>query len=259
LKSIKNGLFKNLTNGLTLVIVKSNLKKSVVFGIRSEEVIVKTLAILGLVVSTGLLISAPVRASVVVTEGGIAVAGQGEVSSVTGGVNYNFNSGSTPPFTPAGQALFETGSGSGYAAPFGDTSQYVSIGTNPTPGTATLVLPFASSKSNYLGLYWGSIDAYNSITITDSSGTTVINAANFPILNPANGDQGLGGSAYVNIVDSNYITSVTFSSNQQAFEFDNVTVAAVPEASTWAMMLLGFVGLGFMAYRRPANSAFRLA
>jgi PEP-CTERM motif len=26
--------------------------------------------------------------------------------------------------------------------------------------------------------------------------------------------------------------------------------AAVPEPSTWAMMLLGFAGIGFMAYRR---------
>nr|WP_208764270.1 PEPxxWA-CTERM sorting domain-containing protein [Bradyrhizobium guangdongense] len=27
-------------------------------------------------------------------------------------------------------------------------------------------------------------------------------------------------------------------------------MAAVPEPSTWAMMMLGFCGLGFMAYRR---------
>ena len=27
-------------------------------------------------------------------------------------------------------------------------------------------------------------------------------------------------------------------------------VGAVPELSTWAMMLLGFVGVGFTAYRR---------
>ena len=33
------------------------------------------------------------------------------------------------------------------------------------------------------------------------------------------------------------------------------TVAAVPEASTWAMMILGFAGVGFIAYRRKANSA----
>jgi PEP-CTERM motif-containing protein len=37
-----------------------------------------------------------------------------------------------------------------------------------------------------------------------------------------------------------------------------VNVAAVPEPSTWAMMLLGFAGLGFAGYRksrRPAASA----
>jgi hypothetical protein len=32
-------------------------------------------------------------------------------------------------------------------------------------------------------------------------------------------------------------------------------VAAVPEPSTWAMMVLGFAGVGFMAYRRNARRA----
>ncbi|MEH2530283.1 hypothetical protein V1277_003343 [Bradyrhizobium sp. AZCC 1588] len=36
-------------------------------------------------------------------------------------------------------------------------------------------------------------------------------------------------------------------------------VAAVPEVSTWAMMVLGFAGLGFMGYRRKSAPAFRLA
>jgi hypothetical protein len=37
-------------------------------------------------------------------------------------------------------------------------------------------------------------------------------------------------------------------------------VAAVPEPSTWAMMILGFCGVGFMAYRRKQNgSAFSAA
>lgn len=31
-------------------------------------------------------------------------------------------------------------------------------------------------------------------------------------------------------------------------------VSAVPEPSTWAMMILGFCGLGFMAYRRKQNT-----
>jgi hypothetical protein len=36
-------------------------------------------------------------------------------------------------------------------------------------------------------------------------------------------------------------------------------VSAVPEASTWAKMLLGFAGVGFLAYRRRPQAAFRLA
>jgi hypothetical protein len=35
-------------------------------------------------------------------------------------------------------------------------------------------------------------------------------------------------------------------------------VSGVPEASTWAMMILGFVGIGFMAYRRRGQPSFRL-
>jgi hypothetical protein len=33
--------------------------------------------------------------------------------------------------------------------------------------------------------------------------------------------------------------------------------ADVPEPSSWAMMILGFAGLGFIAYRRKENPAFR--
>jgi hypothetical protein len=41
---------------------------------------------------------------------------------------------------------------------------------------------------------------------------------------------------------------------------DAVNITAVPEPSTWAMMILGFAGVGFMAYRRRNSQAsFRLA
>jgi hypothetical protein len=43
----------------------------------------------------------------------------------------------------------------------------------------------------------------------------------------------------------------------QASAIDNLTVAPVPEPSTWAMMILGFAGIGFMAYRRK-NSVLRV-
>jgi hypothetical protein len=41
------------------------------------------------------------------------------------------------------------------------------------------------------------------------------------------------------------------------FTIDNLSfgVSAVPEPSTWAMMILGFAGVGFMAYRRKIKMA----
>jgi hypothetical protein len=36
-------------------------------------------------------------------------------------------------------------------------------------------------------------------------------------------------------------------------------VSAVPEPSTWAMMILGFFGVGFMAYRRKGATQLRIA
>jgi len=38
-----------------------------------------------------------------------------------------------------------------------------------------------------------------------------------------------------------------------------VVTAPVPEPSTWLMMILGFLGLGFVAYRRKNQTAFNAA
>jgi hypothetical protein len=45
-------------------------------------------------------------------------------------------------------------------------------------------------------------------------------------------------------------------------DLDDVSVsvtAAVPEPTTWAMLLLGFAGVGFMTYRRKDSMALRVA
>jgi PEP-CTERM motif len=39
----------------------------------------------------------------------------------------------------------------------------------------------------------------------------------------------------------------------------SIPAPAVPEPSTWAMMILGFCGVGFMAYRKKNRPALRLA
>jgi hypothetical protein len=50
------------------------------------------------------------------------------------------------------------------------------------------------------------------------------------------------------------------SANDPAYTYlDNVSVSAVPEPATWGMMLIGFAGLGFMAYRGKSKPAMQLA
>jgi hypothetical protein len=46
-----------------------------------------------------------------------------------------------------------------------------------------------------------------------------------------------------------------------AFRLDSGTLvaSAVPEPSSWAMIVLGFAGVGFMAYRRKSYGSLRLA
>lgn len=44
-----------------------------------------------------------------------------------------------------------------------------------------------------------------------------------------------------------------------AFYATTGSVSAVPETSTWAMMVLGFTGVGFMAYRRKSKLALMAA
>jgi hypothetical protein len=40
---------------------------------------------------------------------------------------------------------------------------------------------------------------------------------------------------------------------------DKISISAVPELSTWAMMILGFLGVGFMAARKKSNRLLRFA
>lgn len=81
----------------------------------------------------------------------------------------------------------------------------------------------------------------------------------------------LGGSLW-NIGFSAFDSPLSLAASGMTYTFSNITapgatatigtislsphvVAAVPEPSTWAMMILGFAGVGFLAYRRRYQSA----
>jgi hypothetical protein len=67
--------------------------------------------------------------------------------------------------------------------------------------------------------------------------------------------QNFGGA-----VASGSITNLT-SDGVGDYQFSGTISAinSVPEPSTWAMMILGFAGIGFMAYRRNSKSALMAA
>jgi hypothetical protein len=89
-------------------------------------------------------------------------------------------------------------------------------------------------------------------------GTVYQNSENFLF----SGFAGLGFNPF-STAGTDFTVNLTLKSTDGAVvasDTINIDVGAVPERSTWAMMILGFAGVGFMAYRRKQNrSQLRLA
>jgi hypothetical protein len=111
-----------------------------------------------------------------------------------------------------------------------NTSDFVSF--KNTFGTTPF--NFTSIGTNSIGIIGSDNDALNSFSFnTSANGDSLsLGLTSFSISGP-----GLNEGNEVTLV------STTFTS-------------AIPETSTWAMMILGFFGLGFMAYRKKAAPYF---
>jgi PEP-CTERM motif len=115
-----------------------------------------------------------------------------------------------------------------------------------------------------LSFYWAGTElsnrtGYNSIQVTGSLGGDAF--ATTPYLNTATGTNPGSFSGWML---ENYTFTANASSELLSFLavgtpagnvppfalLDGVSLSAVPEPSTWAMMLVGFGGLGYAAYRR---------
>jgi hypothetical protein len=64
---------------------------------------------------------------------------------------------------------------------------------------------------------------------------------------------------YYDFAPTAFTTAGVVSQDAGTFGNNGTLITAVPEPSTWAMLLLGFAGLGFMAYRRKAKPALMAA
>jgi len=173
-------------------------------------------------------------------------AGNQTTTSVAGATTIDFDSGCGYA-TCSGDFKIVSGSAANlYAQPFGIDSPYLSV-PNPSDTIHTAVFGLGTT-ANYFGLFWGSIDDYNSISfyrdnleIASFSGADIVG-------NRANGNQvGYASNHYVNFNFGNDLyDTVRLSSSGFAFESDNhafVKSTFVPEPINLVLMGLGVFGL----------------
>jgi hypothetical protein len=159
-----------------------------------------------------------------------------------------FDSG-RPGWNYTGNGGIRNGSVTGlYAAPYNSTLMSGPDATNyyttPIDGTSSWsVVDFGGTTYNYLGLFWGSVDEYNTIEFLNN-GVVVPNGSwtGTQVLSPseANGNQTAPSTnLYVNFYDVPDFDAVRFTSTDYAFEMDNLAVIPAPGA-----LMLSLIGLG---------------
>jgi hypothetical protein len=205
----------------------------------------------------------------------IAVLAAGTSSIANAAYITTFTSGMTTQVDDATVFDFDTGakpasySGDGWilpssvngmaAAPAGDNTPYLSVAFPNAVGVETFQAA-AGTSYNYFGLYWGSIDAYNSLRFY-SGGTLIANITGLDVIQSGTtlGDQvSAGSNRYVNFTfDNETFDRIEFDTTNFAFESDNHAYANVPEPSTYALMATAFGAFMFMRRRRPALTASR--
>ena len=174
----------------------------------------------------------------------------------TGGTTNPPGQFSDGPGSWSGTGIIANGTSEGnYAAPAGDTTDYMAVLASPNRGPETLTL---TAPATTINLYWGSIDTYNFIDFL--IGTTVVKTVSGSFFAPANGDQvAPGTNRFVTITLASIFNGVRFrSEGLNAFEFDNVSANAVPIPAALPLFAGGVGLLGWLARRKRRSAVAAL-
>ena len=144
---------------------------------------------------------------------------------IYGGSAYPISSPVSAVLTIGGNSMIVPGPFASYA---GNVQQLAPV------YSSTSEQVFGSSNSNYIVAY-----AYTDNSLFPGSLTTPFDVAI---------TGGITTYGYFTLSDVDPLSTYGY------LDITNVS-SAVPEPSTWAMLLLGFAGIGFMAYRRKSKPA----